>query len=1253
MYSGSPTIQSNDSITSSSPMKTSDSTSGKFTDEFTLPNSSPPGDDVSILKKDLQEDTFQIISNPLFEFDDNFKSSNVNPLFEEYDEIKSSSSFTLTSPEESEFEAYLERDSIPPGINLTLPPALEVSSSNPTSPTLTGEKLSASITLNSLENEDKVFKPGILVYHAIHDKNLVTLEENLKENNSSGTHLVFKEPSFLLPPPEPPDECLNFEPNLVMKNVVLNEDLYQSKKTLPLNVEDVNSFTFIMWTFLPYFTYTEESPLIFSFKSTDYQQSQRIPSKTGKPQTLRTRMREEPKPKVKKSTLVSGDELEAPDAAPQSLGQAPPSLDYVSGPEHPPSLDYVPGPEEPEQAPLSPYYVPEPEEDPEEDPKEDPADGGDDNDDESSDDDDDDDDDDDEEQEQEASEDDEEEEEKHLALAYSSVVPIDDPVPSPEDTKAFETDEFAPTPVPSPRRCTARMFVRPQTPMSAATEALIAAIPSPPLPVPYPLLPLPSPPTHTSPIYDEAPLCYRAAGIRLRAVSPPIHHLSEIPTPPLLLPSTSHIDDLPEANMPLRKRARFTAPTGRFEVRESSAAAAARQPRVDVATVDATPGRPMSREVGYEIKDVWDDMVRDMEERAPTMEALSQKVIDLSTTLARDTHEIYSEARCARQAWGHAMDYNRAVHAELQAYRSQVQTHKTHIQTQDALEARQPACSDDPEDAGSSRNALAWWNSHVRTVGHDFAYVMTWKILKKMMTDKYCPMGEIKKLEIKLWNLKVKAKNKRKFEDTSRNNQNQQQPFKRHNVARAYTAGPGEKKLYRGSKPLCPKCDYHHDGQYAPKCANCKRTGHLTRDCRSPAVAANNNQRAPRANQRVLTCFECGAQGHFKSNFPKLKNKNKGNQAGNGNAMASAYAVGTAGTNLNSNVVMGTFLLNNHYDLILFYTCADRSFMSTAFSSLIDIIPTTLDHGYDVELADGRIIWGCHVFLAHVTVKKAEDKSDEKRLEDVPIVRYFPKVFHEDLPDQLQELSDKGFIKPGSSPLGAPFLFVKKKDGSFQMCIDYQELNKLTVKNRYSLLRIDDLFDQLQGSSVYSEIDLRSAYNQLRTKQEHKEHLKLILEFLKKEELYAKFSKCEFWIPKEKLCITPILALPEGAENFIVYCDASHKGLGVVLMQNEKVIAYASRQIKIHEKNDTTHDLESSLPCYGDLRTLIMHDSHKLKYSVHLGFDKMYQDMKKLYWWLNMKADVANYVSKCLTCLKVKAEHQKPSGLLVKPEIPQ
>ncbi|GJW20778.1 putative reverse transcriptase domain-containing protein [Tanacetum coccineum] len=434
-------------------------------------------------------------------------------------------------------------------------------------------------------------------------------------------------------------------------------------------------------------------------------------------------------------------------------------------------------------------------------------------------------------------------------------------------------------------------------------------------------------------------------------------------------------------------------------------------------------------------------------------------------------------------------------------------------------------------------NALTWWNSHVKTITHEVAYGMTWKALKKMMTNKYCPRGEIKKLEIELWNLKVKefdkvekyvgglldmihgsvmtsktktmqdaiefstelmdqkihtlaerqAENKRKFEDTSRNNQNYQQPFKKHNVAHAYTAGPGEKK------PVLPS--------------------------------------APTARGLAIS------QGHFKNNCLKLKNKNQGNQAGNGNAMARAYGVGNARTNLNSNVVTGTFLLNKRYALILFDTSADRSFVSTAFSSLIDIIPTTLDHGYDVELADGRIIWfdtlirGCilnflnhqfnidlmpveigsfdiiigmdwlskyHLVIvcnekivhipfgnetlivhAHVIAKKSEDKSKEKRLEDVPTVRYFPEVFPEDFPgipptrqmefqidlvlgaapvspapyqlapsemkelsDQLQELSDKGFIRPSSSPWGAPVLFVKKKDGSFRICIDYQELNK-------------------------------------------------------------------------------------------------------------------------------------------------------------------------------------------------------------------
>nr|GEY85392.1 hypothetical protein [Tanacetum cinerariifolium]GEZ30436.1 hypothetical protein [Tanacetum cinerariifolium] len=406
-----------------------------------------------------------------------------------------------------------------------------------------------------------------------------------------------------------------------------------------------------------------------------------------------------------------------------------------------------------------------------------------------------------------------------------------------------------------------------------------------------------------------------------------------------------------------------------------------------------------------------------------------------------------------------------------------------------------------------------------------------------------------------------------------------------------------------------------------------ERVGHLARDCRNTANANTaNNQRGIKAGQKP-TCFECGAQGH-------------------GNAPAKVYVVGHAGTNPNSNVIMGTFLLNNRYSSILFDTGVDRSFVSIAFSSQIDIAPTTLDHYYDVELADGRIISdrgnetrlniisctntqnymlkGCHVFLAHVTTKETEDKSEKKRLEDAPIVQDFLEVFPGDLPDQLKELSDKGFIRPSSSPCGALVLLVKKKDGSFRMYIDYQGLNKLTIKNRYPLPRFDDLFDQLQGSSVYLKIDLRSGYYQLRfceedipktafrTRYGHYEfqvmpfgltnaptvfmdlinHVckayldKFMIVFIDSYTLTSLNVNFRFptflatkelsliGVKKQKLCNAPILALTEGSEDFVVYCDASHKGLGVVLMQREKVIAYATRQLKIHEKNYTAHDLE-------------------------------------------------------------------------------
>ncbi|GJX47059.1 reverse transcriptase domain-containing protein [Tanacetum coccineum] len=165
-----------------------------------------------------------------------------------------------------------------------------------------------------------------------------------------------------------------------------------------------------------------------------------------------------------------------------------------------------------------------------------------------------------------------------------------------------------------------------------------------------------------------------------------------------------------------------------------------------------------------------------------------------------------------------------------------------------------------------------------------------------------------------------------------------------------------KRREYTGSLPLCTKCNYHHEGPCTPRC-NKYKSGHLARDCRSSGPNGNNNNRGNfGTTQNVGTCYECGVQGHFKRDCPKLKNKNYGNKGKNGNAPAKVYMVGNAGTNPDSNFVTGTFLLNNHYASILFDIGADRSFVSTTFSSLIDITPTTLDHYYDVELADGKII---------------------------------------------------------------------------------------------------------------------------------------------------------------------------------------------------------------------------------------------------------------------------------------------------------
>ncbi|GKE89138.1 putative reverse transcriptase domain-containing protein, partial [Tanacetum coccineum] len=332
---------------------------------------------------------------------------------------------------------------------------------------------------------------------------------------------------------------------------------------------------------------------------------------------------------------------------------------------------------------------------------------------------------------------------------------------------------------------------------------------------------------------------------------------------------------------------------------------------------------------------------------------------------------------------------------------------------------------------------------------------------------------------------------------------------------------------------------------------------------------------------------------------------------------------------------MGMFLLNDHYACILFDSGAEKSFVSTAFTPFIDIAPATLDTSYEVELADGKVVStntvlrGCtlalfnHLFkidllptrlgsfdvivgmdwlsyhravivcyekIVRVPLSNGEIveiqglppvREIEFRIDLIPGVQPVVRLLYRlapsemlELSNQLKELQEKGFIRPSHSPWGAPVLFVKKKDGALRMCIDYRELNKLTIKNRYPLPRIDDMFDQLQGACYFSKIDLRSGYHQLRvheedipktafrtryghfeftvmpfgltnapaifmdlmnrvckpyldkfvivftddiliyskSEEEHEVHLKKILELLKKEKLYDKFSKCEFWL---------------------------------------------------------------------------------------------------------------------------------------------
>nr|GFA24032.1 reverse transcriptase domain-containing protein [Tanacetum cinerariifolium] len=347
---------------------------------------------------------------------------------------------------------------------------------------------------------------------------------------------------------------------------------------------------------------------------------------------------------------------------------------------------------------------------------------------------------------------------------------------------------------------------------------------------------------------------------------------------------------------------------------------------------------------------------------------------------------------------------------------------------------------------------LTWWNTHVKTVGHEAAYSMPWKTLMKMMTDKYCPRNVIKNLEMELWDLKVKGT------DLASYTQRYQELDL---LCRRMFSEESDKieKYIRGLP------DMIHGSVVASKPKMMQEAIEIATELMDKKIRTFDEREtaSKRKFENTSKNTQNQQQQSNKRECPKLKNNNNhGNQGGRNNAPARVYAVGRAGTDPDANVVMGTFLLNNRYASVLFDTGTDKSFMSTTFSTQINITPSTLDHCYDVELANGRIIGlntilkGCTLNLLNhpfnINLMPVELGSFDAIIGMDWLAKYQAVIACAEkivqLAEQLKELSDKGFIRPSFSPWGAPVLFVKKKDGSFRMCIDYQELNKLTNNHK-------------------------------------------------------------------------------------------------------------------------------------------------------------------------------------------------------------
>ncbi|GJV49938.1 putative reverse transcriptase domain-containing protein [Tanacetum coccineum] len=480
---------------------------------------------------------------------------------------------------------------------------------------------------------------------------------------------------------------------------------------------------------------------------------------------------------------------------------------------------------------------------------------------------------------------------------------------------------------------------------------------------------------------------------------------------------------------------------------------------------------------------------------------------------------------------------------------------------------------------------LIRWFERTESVFSQEAYKITWVELKKLLIKKYCSRTEVQKMEDKFYHLTVKGNDLktyvRRFQElatlcptmvpdsekmievfiggppqsiegnvtaskpqTLEEAINIAQRLMDQETFRSYAVTPTENNGYTGNRPLCKKCTLHHIGPCTVKCNTCNKVGHLTKNCRNKGPTTGSNLLPV-----TVTCHACREKGHYANQCRKTTNNN---------AQGRAYCEGLGNAHQTTNVFtiyiprLSSFRSPSNGKEVR----REKTRRYPVVREFLEVFPEDLPGLPPVRQVEFQI----DLIPGATPVARAP-------------YRLAPSEMQE-LSNQLQELSDRGFIRPSTSPWGAPVLFVKKKDGSFRMCIDYQELNKLTVKNRYPLPRIDDLFNQLQGSSVYSKINLRSGYHQLRVrdedipktafrtryghyefqvmpfgltnapavfmdlmnrvckpyldkfiivfiddiliysrnKEEHANHLRIILKLLKKEKVYAKFSKCDFWI---------------------------------------------------------------------------------------------------------------------------------------------